>query len=139
MLDTMPIKSTVLTMLEVLVEKTVQKLTSPTALLFISYNNFKPKLHTITIWLNRNLHLFLFSHLNVYSSLQYLQHWRKLAEGIKFDAPSQNLQKPEFALLASTTVGICSYIYIHICNDDSQNGKGIEQDLDLHYLLFLLH
>lgn len=72
MLDTMPIKSTVLTMLEVLVEKTIQKLTS-IALLFISYNKFKPKLRATVIWLNRNLHVFSLSFKCLFT-LQYLQH-----------------------------------------------------------------
>lgn len=66
MLDMMTSKSTVLTMLEVLLEMTIQKVTSM-ALFFISYNKIKPKLSTTIIWLNRKLHMFLVYHLNVYS------------------------------------------------------------------------
>lgn len=44
----------------------------------------------------------------------------------------KTLQKPRFAFLALTKVGVCSYIYV--CNKISQSDKGVKHDLDLNDL-----
>lgn len=76
-------------------------------------------------------HLDVHSHCSICSTEE---NWQKELNRI---LQCKILQKTKFALLASTKVGVCSYIYIY--NKDSQSGKGIKYYLDLNDLWFSLH
>lgn len=112
----MPIKSTVLTTKSTVRSSsgTIQKLTSPIALLFTSYNEFKPKLSFAIIWLNRNLPVFLVYQLNVYSHCSICSTEGNLQKELSLISLHKIVRTTGFALLASTKVGVCSYIYIYI-------------------------